>query len=105
MLTPSPIDRVNDRAIGAIVSVHGPVVVIACEHLPPLRRALRAHVDGDTYLFEVHQHLEHHARAITLHQSAGLPTPRKLSSEPNPQGGFHRNMGNGFWLVYCETIA
>lgn len=73
MVESSPIDGGNDQAVGTIVTVHGPVVVIACDHLPPLRRALRAHVDGDTYLFEVHQHLdEHHARAITLHRSAGL---------------------------------
>ncbi len=73
MLTSSPVDGKSDQAIGTIVNVHGPVVVIACEQLPALRRALRAHVDGDTYLFEVHQHLdEHHARAITLHRSAGL---------------------------------
>jgi F-type H+-transporting ATPase subunit beta len=73
MVESSPIDGGNDHAIGTIVNVHGPVVVIACDHLPPLRRALRAHVDDDTYLFEVHQHLDkHHARAITLHRSAGL---------------------------------
>jgi F-type H+-transporting ATPase subunit beta len=73
MLASSPTDGVTNQAIGTIVSVHGPVVVIACEHLPPLRRALRAQVDNDIYLFEVHQHLdEHHARAITLHRSAGL---------------------------------
>jgi len=73
MVESSPIDGSNDQAIGTIVNVHGPVVVIACDHLPPLRRALRAHVDDDTYLFEVHQHLDkHHARAITLHRSAGL---------------------------------
>jgi F-type H+/Na+-transporting ATPase subunit beta len=73
MLKSPPADRRDDRTVGTIVNVHGPVVVIACERLPPLRRALRARVDGDSYLFEVHQHLdEHHARAITLHQSAGL---------------------------------
>lgn len=60
-------------AVGVITEVHGPVVVIACEILPPLRRALRADLDHETYLFEVHQHLdERHVRAITLHRSAGL---------------------------------
>jgi F-type H+/Na+-transporting ATPase subunit beta len=73
VLPVSPIDRIHDQAIGTIVSVHGPVVVNAWDHLPPIRRALRAHVNDDTYLFEVHQHLDgHDARAITLHQSAGL---------------------------------
>ncbi|WP_461481962.1 F0F1 ATP synthase subunit beta [Porticoccus sp.] len=60
-------------SIGAIVEVHGPVVVIACDTLPPLHQALCAHVDHETYLFEVHQHLDgHHLRAITMHRSSGL---------------------------------
>jgi len=59
--------------IGVITEVHGPVVVIACEVLPPLQQALCADLDHETYLFEVHQHLdERHVRAITLHRSAGL---------------------------------
>lgn len=59
--------------IGNITEVHGPVVVIACKRLPPLRQALCASLDHETYLFEVHQHLdEHHVRAITLHRTAGL---------------------------------
>jgi len=59
-------------ALGTIAEVHGPVVVIHCETLPPLRRALSASLNGDTYLFEVHQHLGQHARAITLHRTTGL---------------------------------
>ena len=59
--------------IGLISEAHGPVVVISCRRLPPLRQALCAHVDGETYLFEVHQHLDpQHVRAITLHRTAGL---------------------------------
>ena len=59
--------------IGAITEVHGPVVVIACDWLPPLRQALYACIDHERYLFEVHQHLDkHHVRAITLHRTAGL---------------------------------
>jgi F-type H+-transporting ATPase subunit beta len=59
--------------IGVITEVHGPVVVIACDRLPTLRQALCTHLDNETYLFEVHQHLdERHIRAITLHRSAGL---------------------------------
>ena len=59
--------------IGVITEVHGPVVVIACDTLPPLQQALCAHLDHETYLFEVHQHLdERHVRAITLHRTAGL---------------------------------
>jgi len=59
--------------IGVIAEVHGPVAVIDCDFLPPLRQALCAHLDHETYLFEVHQHLdEKHVRAITLHRSTGL---------------------------------
>ncbi|MGD2167458.1 MAG: F0F1 ATP synthase subunit beta [Gammaproteobacteria bacterium] len=60
-------------AVGVISEVHGPVVVITCDVLPPLRRAVFAPLDGDTCVFEVHQHLdEHRVRAITLHRSSGL---------------------------------
>jgi F-type H+-transporting ATPase subunit beta len=63
----------NRKPIGAIAEVHGPVAVIACDTLPPLRQALRADLDHETYLFEVHQHIdERHIRAITLHRSTGL---------------------------------
>lgn len=61
------------QAVGSISEVHGPVVVVACQHLPPLRQALYTRIGDDTYWFEVHQHLdEHHLRAITLHGSSGL---------------------------------
>ena len=63
----------NKQAIGTIVEVHGPVVIIDCKPLPPLHRALCTCFDHMTYLFEVHQHLsEHRLRAITLHGTAGL---------------------------------
>jgi len=69
----SVIKEEKQAPIGVITEVHGPVVIIACDNLPPLRQALRADLDHETYLFEVHQHIDaHHARAITLHQSAGL---------------------------------
>jgi F-type H+-transporting ATPase subunit beta len=59
--------------IGVITEVHGPVAVIACETLPPLRQALCTSFNHETYLFEVHQHLdERHVRTITLHRSTGL---------------------------------
>ena len=59
--------------IGNTVGVHGPVVIIACNRLPPLRQALTAHINHESFLFEVHQHLdERHVRAITLHTSSGL---------------------------------
>ncbi|MEQ1528925.1 MAG: F0F1 ATP synthase subunit beta [Methylococcales bacterium] len=63
----------NQQAIGTIAEVHGPVVIIDCTQLPPLRQALYTCFDHSKYLFEVHQHLdEKHVRAITLHGSAGL---------------------------------
>lgn len=59
--------------IGSIAAVHGPVAVIRCDRLPPLRQALTAASDGETYLFEVHQHLDQeHVRAICLHRAGGL---------------------------------
>lgn len=60
-------------AIGTIAEVHGPVVVIRCKQLPPMRQALCAYYDHDRFLFEVHQHIDrHHVRAITLHRTSGL---------------------------------
>ena len=59
--------------IGVIAEVHGPVVVIDCDRLPPLRRSLTAAIDDDVCRFEVHQHLdERRARAIALHRASGL---------------------------------
>jgi F-type H+/Na+-transporting ATPase subunit beta len=61
------------RLIGTIAQVHGPVVDIACDVLPPLHQALVSRLDHETYTFEVHQHIdETHVRAITLHRTAGL---------------------------------
>ena len=54
----SNVDDKGSQAVGLITQVHGPVVVIACDRLPPLRRALRASVDDEACLFEVHQHLD-----------------------------------------------
>lgn len=63
----------RDRGIGTIAEVHGPVVIIDCQELPPLRQALSAAVGHENYLFEVHQHLNRHqVRAITLHTTTGL---------------------------------
>lgn len=63
----------NPNLIGTIIEAHGPVVIIDCSRLPPLRQALFTRFDHTIYLFEVHQHLdERHIRAITLHGTAGL---------------------------------
>jgi F-type H+-transporting ATPase subunit beta len=59
--------------LGVIEEVHGPVVDILCQRLPPLRRALHVEVDGETYPLEVHRHLdETRVRAIALHRTGGL---------------------------------
>ena len=66
-------------SVGVIIEVHGPVAVIFCDTLPPLHRALSARLDHESYLFEVHQHLdEHHVSAITMHRSSGLHRGMKI---------------------------
>ena len=72
-MTVPPAAAEPQEPAGHISEVHGPVVVIHCRRLPPLRQALSARVDGESYLFEVHQHQDpRHVRAITLHRAAGL---------------------------------
>ncbi len=59
--------------VGAIAEVHGPVVVVECDRLPPLRQALYAQLNGATSLFEVGQHLDQRrVRAVALQRSTGL---------------------------------
>lgn len=59
--------------IGTICEVHGPVVDIICDYLPPLHQALYASIDHEAYMFETHQHLdEKRVRAITLNRTSGL---------------------------------
>ena len=58
---------------GTVTAVQGPVAVIRCDRLPPLRQSLCADVGGERYVFEVHQHLDrNHLRAVTLHGTTGL---------------------------------
>ena len=67
----NPMDELP--TIGVITEVHGPVVYIACQKLPPLRRALMTKQGGETCILEVYQHLdEKHIRAIALHRASGL---------------------------------
>lgn len=59
--------------IGTICEIHGPVVDIVCDYLPPLHQALYASIDHEAYIFEAHQHLdERRVRAITLNRTSGL---------------------------------
>ncbi len=67
MTTPS-----HDQ-IGTIKEIHGPVVDIVCNHLPPLHQALFCTLEHSNYPFEVYRHLdEQHVRAIALHPTSGL---------------------------------
>ena len=59
--------------LGHVAEVHGPVVDIACDLLPPLHRALEVAIDGGSAVLEVLHHLDpHQVRAIALHPTAGL---------------------------------
>ena len=59
--------------IGTITEVHGPVVEIACDRLPPLHQALYVIIGYEAYMFEAHQHLdEERVRAVALNRTGGL---------------------------------
>lgn len=59
--------------IGRIAEVHGPVIDVVCDRLPPLHQALYASIDHEAYVFETLQHLDaNRIRAITLNRTSGL---------------------------------
>lgn len=59
--------------IGVIEEVHGPVVDMLCERLPPLHQALFCSFGHEYYPFEVYRHLDaRRVRAIALHPTGGL---------------------------------
>jgi F-type H+-transporting ATPase subunit beta len=61
------------QAIGHVVEVHGPVVDVGCDTLPPLRRMLEVRFDGARAVLEVLHHIDtRHVRTIALHRTAGL---------------------------------
>ncbi|MDX1251552.1 MAG: F0F1 ATP synthase subunit beta [Gammaproteobacteria bacterium] len=65
--------RQDGMRIGAIVAIQGPVVDIACDHLPPLHQALFAANAHEVHIFEVYQHLdERRVRAVALRRTGGL---------------------------------
>lgn len=80
VISPSPPDTANPPGplpeslpLGVIEEVHGPVIDVLCNRLPPLHQALYVYLDGKRYTLEVHRHLdESRARAIALHRTAGL---------------------------------
>lgn len=73
MTAPAPVNPPLPPPLGVIEEVHGPVIDILCERLPPLHQAVFVCVEGERYTFEVHRHLdESRARAIALHRTGGL---------------------------------
>jgi len=59
--------------VGEILEIHGPVVLVRCEQLPPLRRALHVQLKQQTFAMEVHRHVRPDLlQAITLHTTDGL---------------------------------
>lgn len=66
------IESANDP-IGLIEEIHGPVIDVICDRLPPLHQALFCTSDHQYYLFEVYRHLDaQRVRAIALHSTGGL---------------------------------
>ncbi|MCB1985278.1 MAG: F0F1 ATP synthase subunit beta [Nitrosomonas sp.] len=66
------IESANDP-IGLIEEIHGPVIDVICDRLPPLHQALFCTADHQNYLFEVYRHLDaKRVRAIALHSTGGL---------------------------------
>ena len=73
LMNPQGIPHDDHDPIGIVAAVHGPVVNIACDYLPPLHQALSSSLDNERYIFEVYQHLdERHVRTITLHSTGGF---------------------------------
>ncbi|MCP5170362.1 MAG: F0F1 ATP synthase subunit beta [Hahellaceae bacterium] len=63
----------GDVAIGTIDAIHGPVVDVCTQYLPPINQALIVQNQGDPVYLEVYQHLDQRRlRAIALHNTAGL---------------------------------
>lgn len=72
-MTSSTVMQRTATPIGHVLEVHGPVVDIACELLPPLRRALTVQIKDDSVVLEVLHHLDpHQLRAIALNRTEGL---------------------------------
>ncbi|MBZ0106853.1 MAG: F0F1 ATP synthase subunit beta [Sulfuricella denitrificans] len=72
-------------ALGVIEEVHGPVVDIVCNRLPPLHQALFASQDHERYVFEVYRHLDEcRVRAIALHRTSGLKRGQAVFDSGGP---------------------
>ncbi|PTN12181.1 F0F1 ATP synthase subunit beta [Nitrosomonas aestuarii] len=77
--------RFTSDPIGVIEEIHGPVVDVICDRLPPLHQALYSVSDHQNYLFEVHRHLDaRRTRAIALHPTGGLQRGLKVFDSNGP---------------------
>ncbi|MFI4919657.1 MAG: F0F1 ATP synthase subunit beta, partial [Legionellales bacterium] len=75
----------NDIPIGEVVEVHGSVVTILCNRLPPLHQSLKICTEEAHYILEVHQHIDSsHVKAITLHHTTGLQRGLKVYDSGAP---------------------
>lgn len=78
--TPLPL-----RDIGRIEAVHGPVVDICTDYLPPLNQALTVSEHGELVLLEVYQHLDaKRVRTIALHSTSGLARGMRVKDSGAP---------------------
>ena len=85
MQTVADISDLTGNFIGVIEEVHGPVVDIICDRLPPLHQALFTSFDHEHFVFEVHRHLdERRVRAITLHRTSGLKRGQQVFDSGGP---------------------
>lgn len=63
----------SNNPIGFVEEIHGPVVDMVCDHLPPLHQSLFCSFEHEYYPFEVYRHIDaHRIRAIALHPTGGL---------------------------------
>ncbi|MGI4993006.1 F0F1 ATP synthase subunit beta [Halobacteriovorax sp. GFR7] len=65
--------QLSGKKIGIIREVQGPILIIECDYLPPIKQALYLFKNGEKYLFEVYQHIgEKYVRAVALHTASSL---------------------------------
>ena len=70
---PSSVTPVLSLPIGHVMEVHGPVVDVACQNLPPLHRMLTVSIGYTPVMLEVLHHLDpHQVRTVALRRTAGL---------------------------------
>lgn len=77
------------RMIGHVPEVHGPVVDVTCQTLPPLRRMLEVAIDGRRAVLDVLHHLDAgRLRAIALDRTAGLRPTNRTAGRQAPESAW-----------------